>query len=141
MLKCYLSSHSPLLESDCPSGYRLNPYTGTCFLYVKTLLNWYKAKGYCEKREASLATFDTLESAAWFRHQQKTQGESIHHILYDITINDMFFMFNRSFAYADDSLLYCTADIPQVLFGVRTIAKAFFAAVLWKPSVCSCLIF
>ena len=36
--------------------------------------NWFDAKMDCERKGEFLATFDTVESASWFRQQQLTAG-------------------------------------------------------------------
>ena len=54
----------------------MNPYTGNCFRFVSTPLSWSEARASCEAADEHLATFDTIEAAAWFRHQQLTGGKS-----------------------------------------------------------------
>ena len=39
--------------------------------------NWFDAKMYCERKGEFLATFDTVESASWYRQQQLTAGMTI----------------------------------------------------------------
>ena len=63
-------------DLTCPSGYRLNPYTGNCFRFVSSPLSWSDARASCEAADEHLATFDTIEAAAWFRHQQLTGGKT-----------------------------------------------------------------
>ena len=73
MLVVYLLHFADL---TCTSGYRLNPYTGNCFRFASTPLSWSEARASCEAADEHLATFDTIEAAAWFRHQQLTGGET-----------------------------------------------------------------
>ena len=67
-----VSSYSA--DITCASGYKLNPYRGTCTRFVRAALSWFDARKSCENSGEYLATFDTLESASWVRHQQLTAG-------------------------------------------------------------------
>lgn len=69
-------SHKDSRSADvtCATGYKLNPYRDTCIRFVRESLSWFDAKATCEKSGEFLATFDTVESASWVRHQQLTAG-------------------------------------------------------------------
>ena len=58
----------------CSAGYKLNPHSGTCMRFVRTRRKWFDAKSDCERKGEYLATFDTVESASWYRNQQLTAG-------------------------------------------------------------------
>ena len=80
-------------DITCPGGYRLNPYRGTCVRFVRTQLSWSGAKFTCENSREHLATFDTVESASWYRNQQVTRGEwvlllSVNFVLQVLSINE-----------------------------------------------------
>ena len=42
--------------------------------FVRKLLSWFDAKAECERSGEYLASFDTVESAAWYRNQQLSAG-------------------------------------------------------------------
>ena len=74
---CDITTVPSLSDVTCAAGYKLNPYRGTCMRFVRKLLSWFDAKAECERNGEYLASFDTVESAAWYRNQQLTAGNVI----------------------------------------------------------------
>ena len=74
---CDITAVPSLSDVTCAAGYKLNPYRGTCMRFVRKLLSWFDAKAECERSGEYLASFDTVESAAWYRNQQLTAGNVI----------------------------------------------------------------
>ena len=69
-----MCSFQSLSGVKCSAEYKLNPYRGTCVRFFRTRKNWFDAKMDCERKGEFLATFDTVESASWYRQQQLTAG-------------------------------------------------------------------
>lgn len=70
---------SVLARETCPGGYDLNPFSQTCYRLVKIAKNWSQADRYCRTSGEYLATFDTLESIAWFKMLRHTDAREINY--------------------------------------------------------------
>ena len=62
---------------DCRTNYyrRLNPFSNTCMQQVRLSKTYAQAKAYCEIKGEYLATFGSVDAAAWLR-QQQIDGET-----------------------------------------------------------------
>ena len=72
----------------CPPGYRLNPFSQTCFTHkgyrgpgapFEYVTNWFTAQKNCEDEGAHFATFESMQSIEWVAYQLKHGGRSEHY--------------------------------------------------------------
>ena len=55
------------MQISCPDNYTFNYHSETCYRIVDIEKSWLEAKQICEQENETLATFETLDSAKWFR--------------------------------------------------------------------------